>query len=110
MRLVYQRIGQSKSSLKLPKKRRKKSSDDGIKCQKVRRSFGEIQWGSVNLNLLIVPELKTYLHEHKLKKSGKKPALVERIERHMHKQHVERIQMHLHDIHCRFDCLPFINF
>eukprot|EP00731_Ephydatia_muelleri_P017573 Em0010g671a len=52
VRLVYQRIGQSKSSLKLPKKRRKKSSEDGIKFQKVCRSFGEIQWGSVNLNLL----------------------------------------------------------
>ena len=79
---MYQRIGQSKSSLKLPKKRRKKSSEDGIKCQKVCQSFGEIQWGSVNLNLLKVPELKTYLQEHKLKKSGKKHELVERIERH----------------------------
>ena len=49
VRLVYQRIGQSKSSPKLPKKRRKKSSEDGIKFQ-VCRSFGEIQWGSVNLN------------------------------------------------------------
>ena len=85
VRLVYQRIGQSKSSLKLPKKRRKKSSEDGIKFQKVCRSFGEIQWGSVNLNLLKVPELKIYFQEHKLKKSGKKHELVERIERHMHK-------------------------
>ena len=85
VRLVYQRIGQSKSSLKLPKKRRKKSSEDGIKFQKVCRSFGEIQWGSVNLNLLKVPELNIYLQEHKLKKSGKKHELVERIERHMHK-------------------------
>ena len=90
---VYQCIGQSKSSLKLPKKSRKKSSEDEIKYQKVCRSFGEIQWGSVDLNLLKVPELKSYLQEHKLKKSGKKHELVQCIERHLHKSHFEHIQI-----------------
>ena len=54
LRAVYQHIGQSKSSLQLPKKRGKKSSDGGSKFQKVCRLFGEIQWGSVDLNLLKV--------------------------------------------------------
>ena len=46
VRLVCQHIGQSKSSLKC----RKKSSEDGIKCQKVCRSFGEIQWGYLSIS------------------------------------------------------------
>ena len=70
--LVNQRIGQSKSSLQLPKKRKKKSSDNGMKCKKVCQSFEDIQWGSVDLNLLKIAELETYLQEHKLKKSGYK--------------------------------------
>ena len=42
--------------------------------------------------------IKTYLQEHKLRKSGKKHELVECIERHMHKSYIEHKQMHLHDI------------
>ena len=85
---MYQCIGQSKSSLKLPKKRtcRKKSSEDGIKCLfKGLSILWRDSMGICQPQPLNIPELKTCLQEHKLKKSDRKNELVERIERHMHK-------------------------
>ena len=81
---VYQNIGQNKNQLHKKRGRPEASDDSGRnKRQKIARSFTDIHWHTEDLNHLKVPLLKMYLKEHKLKTSGKKADLIERIHEHL---------------------------
>ena len=80
IRLVYQRIGQRKYPAEQEGSSRGVKRGRATHCTSHQSNDTEIDWSAEDLYHLNVKQLKVFLQEHSLKKSGSKSDLIKRIQ------------------------------